>query len=102
MKISLKSLVTIVGIPLVFALIVHFIYGLSTWNNLFTIMSLSFLFLVPFGMGALTIYVSKIEKVQSRNYRITMPWVPIFAFLLITLCLGLEGWACWAMAMPIS
>ncbi len=95
MKYNFRKIGIVIIVPLIFALIVHFIFGVQGWGSLFTVMSISFLFLVPFGIGALTIYLSDVEKVKSKLYRVFMPWVPIFAFLIATLFLawkdGLAG-----------
>ncbi|WP_342645686.1 hypothetical protein [Mucilaginibacter sp. CSA2-8R] len=101
MKYNLRKIAIVIVIPLIFALVVHFLFGVSNWGRLFSVMSISFLFLVPFGIGALTIYLSDVEKVKSKLYRAFMPWVPIFAFLVVTLVFALEGWACWLMALPL-
>ncbi|WP_232064947.1 SRPBCC family protein [Rhodocytophaga rosea] len=64
-------------------------------------MSVTFLFLLPTILGALTIYLSSPEIVQSLAYRVFTPWIPVFLFLIITLAFALEGWACWLMILPI-
>ncbi len=64
-------------------------------------MSVTFLFLLPTIIGVLTVYLSNKEKVESLSYRIFIPWIPIFLFLIITLLIGIEGWACWLMILPI-
>src|SRR5690606_40940186 len=63
--------------------------------------ALPILFLLPTIIGALTVYLSSQEKVQSIAYRIFAPWGTIFLFLLITLVLSIEGWACWLMILPV-
>ncbi|SKA09642.1 hypothetical protein SAMN04488128_102733 [Chitinophaga eiseniae] len=87
-------------VPVVFALVMYAIFndGMST---LFSLMGLAFLIGVPFGIGALTIYFSPREAVESRAYRILAPWVPIIIFFVVTLLLAMEGWACWLMILPL-
>lgn len=91
----------IIAIPLLFGLSMRFIFGLNSVEAIYSVMGLSFLFLVPFGIGALTIYLSSKENVSRRAYRVFMPWAPIGAFFLLTLLLGWEGWACWLMVLPL-
>lgn len=98
---TLKRLLLIVGLPTLFALLSYAIFRTDSLNGLFTIMSISFIFLVPFGIGMLTIYFSNIEKVKSLSYRLMMPWVVIMVFFFITMLFGFEGWACWLMIMPV-
>jgi hypothetical protein len=64
-------------------------------------MSITFLFILPFIVGALTIFFSKEEKVKKVLYRIFVPWIPIFAFFIITLAFAIEGWPCLVMILPI-
>ena len=59
--------------------------ALSTWKELFDVMSVSFLFCLPLIVGALTIYLSSVENVENLAYRIMVPWIPIFLFFVITL-----------------
>ncbi|GAA4320602.1 hypothetical protein GCM10023149_19950 [Mucilaginibacter gynuensis] len=100
-KPNIKRILLIVVLPLVFALIVHSLFNLESLNGLFTIMSVSFIFLVPFGIGALTIFLSGIESVKKMSYRVFTPWIPILAFMLLTMLASLEGWACWLMVLPL-
>lgn len=71
------------------------------WKNLFSVMSITFLLLLPFAVGALTIALSKIEEIKSKPYSFFMPWLPIFGFFILTLLLSIEGWACWIMILPV-
>ena len=64
-------------------------------------MSITFLFLLPTIVGALTIYLSDKNNVENKLYQIFTPWVPIILFLIITLVLEIEGWACWLMILPV-
>jgi len=93
--------VKIILIPIVFALIVRLIFGASIFDNFVSVMSWTFFIAVPFGIGALMIYFSPIEKVKSLAYRIFFPWIPIVLFLILTLLLSIEGWACWLMIFPL-
>jgi hypothetical protein len=97
----LKSFFTAIVIPIIYAIILRLFFGVSTWRNLFSVMSISFLFCLPTIIGALTVYFSDIEKAKKRSYRIFAPWIPVFIFLIITLLISLEGWACWLMALPL-
>ncbi|NML36613.1 hypothetical protein HHL17_05325 [Chitinophaga sp. G-6-1-13] len=90
----------IVAIPLAFVFVMYAIFndGISA---LFSVMGLAFIFGIPFGVGALTIYLSPRDKVESRSYRIMMPWVPVGIFFIFTLLFAMEGWACWLMILPL-
>lgn len=99
-----KKLITaikIIAIPTIYALLLRFVFGESTWSGVFSMMSKTFLFVLPSIVGALTVYFSSEEKVKSFLYRLSAPWVPIFVFFVITLFFAIEGWPCLLMILPI-
>jgi len=96
-----KNLLIAIGIPTLYAMVLRILFGVSDWNDLFSVMSLTFLFLLPTILGALTVYLSALEKVKSSSYRIFAPWAPVFLFLILTLAFSIEGWACWLMILPV-
>lgn len=98
---KLLTLLKVIAIPTAYAIILRLIFGVSTWKELFFVMSLSFLFCLPTAVGALAIYFSNVEQVRKLWYRVFMPWIPVFVFLIITLAVALEGWACWLMVLPL-
>lgn len=98
---KLKTWLIVLSIPVAYALIVRFVFGMWFFHYVLTVMSVSFLLGLPFGVGYLTILLSPVEKVRRWTYRIFAPMVPIFAFLLITLLFSIEGWACWLMILPV-
>ena len=88
-------------IPTAYALVLRLFFGIDDWNKMFSVMTISFLLLLPTIVGALTVYLSDIEKVKHLSFRIFIPWIPVFLFLVITLAFSLEGFACWFMVMPV-
>jgi uncharacterized protein len=96
-----KTWLMVLAIPLVYALAMRFGFDLHVLRDFATVMSLGFLVGVPFGIGYLTVMISPWEYVKKRAYPELAPWVPIFLFLGITLLLGIEGWACWLMILPV-
>lgn len=96
-----RRLIKVIGIPVLIALLIRLLFGITDGSTLYSIMTLSFLFFLPFGVGALTIYLSGLENIKSLSYRIFTPWVPIFIFFFLTLLLAIEGWACWLMVLPL-
>ena len=94
-------LLIIIGIPVLFAFIVRGLFGVDSWSSLYTVMSISFIFLLPIGVGALTIALSSREKVKRFSYRFFIPWLQILGFFVLTLLLNIEGWACWLMILPV-
>jgi hypothetical protein len=100
MKTSKPSIKWIVY-PLLFAFIILAIFGFDAFSEWLSVMTLGFIFLVPFAVGFLTVYFSKQERAEKVLYAWFAPWVPILLFFALTLVLSLEGWACWLMVLPI-
>jgi hypothetical protein len=98
---KLIKILKIIAIPTAYALLLRLLFGINSWKEMFSVMSISFLFCLPTIVGALTVYYSDIEKARKMPYRIFMPWIPIFIFFLLTLGFALEGWACWLMALAL-
>ena len=98
---KLKTWLLILSIPIAYALLVRFVFGLWFLRYTFTVMSVSFLLGLPFGVGYLTIFLSPVESVRSYAYRIVAPMLPIIVFFIFTLAFGIEGWACWLMILPV-
>lgn len=66
----------------------------------FETMSLAFLFGVPAVMGAITVYFGTDSQKASRLFKVCMPWVTVFAFLLTTMITMLEASVCIVMLLP--
>ncbi len=98
---SLKTTLISIGVPTLYALLLRFSFGIDTWSEILSVMSLTFLVLLPTIIGALTVYLSSPEKVSKVRYRIFAPWIPVLLFLAITLLFAIEGWACWVMVLPL-
>lgn len=91
----------ILAVPTGYALLLRFVFGHSTWSSVFSMMSTTFLFLLPSIVGALTVFLSSREKAEKISYCVFAPWIPVFAFFFITLVFAIEGWPCLLMILPI-
>jgi len=100
-KSKLKTLLIAIAIPTLYAVTLRVIFGIKTWDELFGVMTVTFLFLLPTTVGALTVYLSSEENAKKHSYQVFAPWLPIFLFLVITIALEIEGWACWLMILPL-
>jgi hypothetical protein len=101
MNTTIKNTLIVFGIPTAYAVILRLFFGIEKWNELFEVMSVTFLFCLPTIVGALIVFLSDREKVEKLSYRIMAPWIPISLFLIITLAFAIEGWACWLMILPV-
>lgn len=101
MKQKLKRWLLVIGVPVLFALTMRIGFSIEAFKDFVKVMSVTFFFSLPIGVGILTMVFSDVANVKKRSYRIFMPWVPIMFFFVITLGLFIEGWACWVMALPV-
>lgn len=67
----------------------------------FVTMSYAFVFLVPLGIGALTVLFAPPDSRRSWPFRIFMPWLSCLLMMLAALALAWEGTICLIMAGPI-
>jgi len=97
---KLKHYLIAFGVPVLVLFIISLFFGIRSWRDLYSVMTVSFIFFLPFIAGALTVYLSGVEKIKSVAYRLFAPWVTIFIFFFITVVTAFEGWACWLMILP--
>lgn len=98
---KLKTAAIIVAIPVGYALLMRAIFGLDIIKDFVRVMSITFLFAVPFVIGFLTVIVSPRQNAVRKDYAAMAGWVPIGIFFVVTLALAIEGWACWLMILPV-
>jgi hypothetical protein len=95
------TVLKIIAIPTLYAILLRFFFGVTTWKDLFSVMSITFLFCLPTIVGALTVYFSSDENAQVVWYKTLIPWIPITLFFIYTFTFHIEGWACWIMISPL-
>jgi hypothetical protein len=89
-----------------FALSFATLYGFTIhllflfFQGLLEIMSITFLALVPWGIGYLTVALSDKEKMRSSWNAFFRPWLSSLALLVITILVNTEGAICWIMIFP--
>jgi hypothetical protein len=98
---TVKTTGIVVGVPVLYALILRLAFGLNIIRDFAQVMSLSFILLVPFAIGFLTVVFSAARKTITRRYAVFAPWIPIFVFFFLTIIFTIEGWACWVMILPL-
>jgi hypothetical protein len=94
-----------IGAGILYGLAARLLFS-STWNQgpnmtLWGIMTFGFIFIVPFALGFLTVYIAELDKKRSWWFRIFMPWAPGMFLLLLAGAVGWEGSICLLMALPI-
>ncbi|EAW26912.1 hypothetical protein ATW7_16937 [Alteromonadales bacterium TW-7] len=77
-----------------------FVELLDTYN-LSSLVSISFMFLVPVAIGYIRIHFEfKSARILTKRQMVTIAWQPIFVFLLVSVITLLEGSICVAMVLP--
>ena len=71
----------------------------GTAKELWAIMSVSFIFLVPLALGFLVIWFGESEKSWVR--RVFQPWVAGLAFMVAAIATHLEGFICVVLWLPL-
>lgn len=94
----MKSLFAI-ALAAVYGLVIRLLYGFAT--GLLEIMSITFIFLVPVGVGYLTVSLMPATSIRTRFTAFFTPWLTSLALLVITVLFSIEGTICWLMVFPI-
>ena len=94
-----KNLGILLGV--LYGISIRLVMEFEIYEKLGDLVSISFMFLVPFAIGFIRIYFEeKIKPNMSLGRMITVSWQPIFIFLLTTFITLLEGSICILMALP--
>jgi len=97
---ALSTIVAFVG-PLAYGLITRWVFGTNPWPEWYYVLSLGFLVLVPFALGALTVFIASVFDSIGWLYALVAPVISVVAFMLAVGILAWEAWICVAMAAPI-
>lgn len=96
-----KEIALQVTVPVIYACVLTFLFQVRSWNEIFDVMSMSFLFGMPTVMGFITVWFMDPDKAGEFRNWFFRPWIPVMAFMFFCLVFRLEGWACWMMALPL-
>jgi hypothetical protein len=101
MKRTISSWLTVLLIPVFYAGFTHILFNFYLLNQFTSVMSVGFLAGVPLAMGYLTVALSDRQTANNIWYSLFAPWVPILAFMGLTILFKTEGRACWIMILPV-
>lgn len=76
-------------------------FGYEGFKDLFGVMSFSFIFLVPFCLGLLTVYIAERKEPLTWVSRIFLPFTPAFIALVAAMLLAWEGLICIVLWLPM-
>jgi hypothetical protein len=93
-------------IGLVYGIVAQLFVRLEAVKELYAVMSLGMIFVLPLVLGFLTVWVAEGETRRSWPYRVFMPWLTTGSSLAVSLAVGWEGSICVVMAgvvfLPMS
>lgn len=89
------------GLGLLYGLFGRAFFGYHYFEQSFGVMTVGFLFLVPFVLGYLVVHVGEAKGRWSWDRRILMPWVAAAACMGSALCLAWEGIICIVLWLPL-
>ena len=95
------SFIAGVIIGALYGLAAQFILKVADPKDVFSIMTLGFVFVLPICLGVVTVYFANTEARASWRFRILMPWATASLCLLLAMITGLEGTICLIMTIPI-
>src|ERR1700749_2179263 len=76
--------------------------GIKLNSHSLDVMSFSFIFLVPFVLGFISVYMAERKQPRRYNAWIVLPWIAVLIALGGTLIPRREGIICIAMFLPIA
>jgi hypothetical protein len=80
-----------------------FVRLLGVFNSdVLRVMSIGFIFFMPFALGCIVVYVTEIKRPQRVFTWIWLPWLSLLAALLGTVITMLEGFICIVMFLPVG
>lgn len=85
----------------IYGLATQFILKIDELKDVFSIMTMGFVFVLPVILGIITLFFANENARASWAYRIFMPWATSFLSLLLAFITNLEGTICLVMAIPI-
>jgi hypothetical protein len=92
---------TAVGSGLTYGLLLRLVFGQHQLDPLLNMMSVAFLFFVPFALGFLTVSVGESQGRWPWSMRIMLPWLPALLSLGCALAIAWEGIICVVIWAPL-
>jgi hypothetical protein len=74
----------------------------ATHSTLITVMSIAFVFLIPFTMGFVSVFTAERESSRSVAMWVFLPWIPVLLGSAASLVFLWEGWICVLMFIPVA
>jgi hypothetical protein len=89
------------AVGIVYGAVARIVFTYAKFNEVFVIMSIGFIFIVPLTLGFLTVFFGAKQQPRGWAYWIFMPWISCTILMASALLIGWEGSICILMALPI-
>jgi hypothetical protein len=84
-----------------YGLLARIVFGAGVLKSAFFVMSVAFIFLVPFALGYAAVTLGEREGPWSWQRRLLAPWLPALLSLTAALALAWEGLICIVLWLPL-
>ncbi|MFM7201664.1 MAG: hypothetical protein ACKO6N_12820 [Myxococcota bacterium] len=91
----------VIGVGIVHGLMARLAFGYEPLKDVLGVMTISFIYLVPFTIGLITVYLGEQEQRLGWATRLTLPLLPAFLALVAALALAWEGIICIILWLPL-
>ncbi|WP_408611979.1 SRPBCC family protein [Leptospira ainazelensis] len=98
---KLRSFVVPALFSVLYASAVQYIIRIESLKNLGITMAYGAVFILPFLIGAISVYWAEKEKPRSIFFHIFFPWMPTTISMLLSFLVNWEGMICLVMGLPI-
>src|ERR1044071_4671081 len=91
---NVKLLLFGAAVGTLYGVLIRFAFGARTINQIAGVMSVAFLFVMPFVCGFIAVYFAEIRQQQSAVVWFLVPWLTILGGCVVMLLFVIEGWIC--------
>lgn len=85
-----------------YGIFVRLAFGPHTINSIFGVVSVAFVFVMPFASGFLAVYFAEVRQEQSIVIWLMIPWLTVLGGCAAMLAFVIEGWICVLMYLPVG
>ena len=99
---NVKLLLFGTGVGALYGIFIRLAFGSHSLNQFVGVMSVAFLFVMPFVCGFLAVYSAEIHQQQSVAVWLLVPWLTVLGGCAVMILFLIEGWICIIMYLPVG
>src|SRR6185369_9245227 len=99
---NVKLLLFGTGVGALYGIFIRLAFGSHSLNQFVGVMSVAFLFVMPFVCGFLAVYFAEIRQQQSVAVWLLAPWLTVLGGCAVMILFLIEGWICIIMYLPVG